>query len=334
MDSFWQLELGINLFLQGLGEWLTLPMRLLSFLGQEEFFAMIMPLIYWCIDARLGFRISIMLLLSNGVNGVLKQFLRTPRPFWYSPRVLPLAVETSFGLPSGHAQVSASVWGFLASKIKEKIIAIVIWTLVLLIGISRIYLGVHFTSDVITGWLLGISLIVIFIRWEKGVITWFTSQPFSKQILLCVLSSIVLLSIMALPVLFEPTWTPPANWLVNTSRIIPPDDFTPLDASGAFTTAGTFLGMTTGIVLLNRRNRLFDPSGSLKIKSLRYMVGMIGMLTFWYGLSQLFPRTNDFLGFGLRFFRYFLVGFWIAYLAPMLFLKIGLINRGINLNER
>lgn len=334
MDSLWQFELGVNLFLQSLGEWLILPMKLLSFLGQEEFFTIIMPLLYWCVDARLGFRVSVMLLLSNGFNSMLKQTFRTPRPFWYDRRALPLAVETSFGLPSGHAQISSSVWGLLAFKIKKRAVSIIIWAIVLLIGLSRIYLGVHFTSDVIIGWLLGITLMILFIRWEKGVIAWFAIQPFSRQLVLCVLCSLVLLSLMVLPVLFEPTWNIPASWIANAFRAIPPEDFTPLDVSGAFTTAGTLLGMTTGVTLLRRRYRVFDASGSLKVKSLRYLVGMIGVLIFWYGLGQLFPRTDNFLSFGLRFLRYTLVGFWIAYFAPVLFFKIGLLSKTIKPNER
>ncbi|NPV77221.1 MAG: phosphatase PAP2 family protein [Anaerolineae bacterium] len=334
MDFLWQFEIGVNLFLQSLGEWLILPMKLLSFLGKEEFFTIIMPFLYWCVDARLGLRVSVMLLLSNGFNNILKQTFRTPRPFWYDHRVLPLAVETSFGLPSGHAQISSSVWGLLAFKIKKRAVSIIVWTIVFLIGFSRVYLGVHFTSDVIIGWLSGITLMILFIRWEKGVIAWFAVQPFSKQLGLSVLCSFVLLSLMVLPVLFEPTWNIPADWIVNASRAIPPADFTPLDVSGAFTTAGTFLGMTTGVILLRRRYQIFDTSGSLKIKSLRYLVGIIGMLAFWYGLGQLFPRTDDFLGFGLRFLRYALVGLWIAYLAPVLFFKMGLLSRAIKPSER
>ena len=334
MDSLWQFELGITLWLQSLGRGLIFPMKLLSFLGREEFFTIIMPLLYWCVDARLGIRVSIILLLSNGGNSILKQTFRTPRPFWYDHRVLPLAVETSFGSPSGHAQISSSVWGLVAFKIKKRVVSSIIWILIFLIGLSRVYLGVHFTSDVVIGWLLGVILVILFIRWEKGIVSWFTMQPFYKQLTLCVLCSLILLNLMVLPVLVEPAWYIPTNWMANASRVVPLNDFTPLDVSGAFITAGTLLGMTTGVVLLKRQYRIFDVSGSVIIKGLRYLVGMIGVLVVWYGLGLLFPRNHDFLGLSLRFLRYTLVGIWIAYLAPLLFFKIGLLNRTIKPIER
>ena len=78
-----------------------------------------MPALYWCIDARLGLRVGMILLLSNGLNAVLKLAFHTPRPYWVDARVTGFAAESSFGLPSGHAQSAASVWGLLASSFRK-----------------------------------------------------------------------------------------------------------------------------------------------------------------------------------------------------------------------
>ena len=64
------LDFGVRLivFLQGLGNWLELPMKFLSFLGTEDFFMVALPVIYWCIDSTLGIQVAVILMLSNSVN--------------------------------------------------------------------------------------------------------------------------------------------------------------------------------------------------------------------------------------------------------------------------
>jgi hypothetical protein len=54
--------------LQGFGDWQTLPMKLFSFLGTEEFFMLVLPIIYWCVDSLLGLRVVIVLLLNTTIN--------------------------------------------------------------------------------------------------------------------------------------------------------------------------------------------------------------------------------------------------------------------------
>ena len=69
------------MFLQSLGgEWLTTPMQIFSLLGNEEFYLLIMPLFYWCIDARIGLRLGLLLLISNGIVDILKLVIPCPAP--------------------------------------------------------------------------------------------------------------------------------------------------------------------------------------------------------------------------------------------------------------
>ena len=112
------LEFGVRFIvgLQGLGAWPTLPMQFFSFLGTEDFFMLALPILYWCVDSMLGLRVAVILLLSTNINAAFKLALHGPRPYWYSPKVLALATETSFGVPSGHAQTAATIWGLLAAN--------------------------------------------------------------------------------------------------------------------------------------------------------------------------------------------------------------------------
>ena len=95
--------------IQALGAWLEVPMRFFSFLGTEDFFLLVLPLVYWCVDARLGVRVGFILITGNCLNSVFKLMLAGPRPYWVSAQVAPLSAESTFGVPSGHSQHSLSV---------------------------------------------------------------------------------------------------------------------------------------------------------------------------------------------------------------------------------
>ena len=108
------------LAVQGLGAWLEAPMKLFSFLGTENFFLLVLPLIYWCVDASLGMRVGFILITSSYVNGIFKLWFAGPRPYWVSDKVIPFSVESSFGVPSGHAQNAVTNWGMLAAGSRRR----------------------------------------------------------------------------------------------------------------------------------------------------------------------------------------------------------------------
>ena len=174
MDWLLQLEIQITLMLQSLGGWLAAPMQLLSFFGQESFYILIMPALYWCLDAGIGLRLGAMLMLSGTFNGYFKLLFHSPRPYWVDARVAALSSETSFGLPSGHAMNAASVWGLLGIDLKPRWRR-ALWAagiLAFLIGFSRLYLGVHFLRDVLAGWLLGGTWMVCTVLIMESVSRW------------------------------------------------------------------------------------------------------------------------------------------------------------------
>lgn len=150
-------EISSILLLQTL-EWPLSFIKLVSSLGSKEFYLLFMPFLYWCWDARLGFRVGLILVLTQGLNVALKIAIHCPRPYWVSPEVKALANEISFGMPSGHAQGAVSVWGITARRIRYSWAYAMAFGLCLLIGISRVSLGVHFPGDVIGGWAAGCRL--------------------------------------------------------------------------------------------------------------------------------------------------------------------------------
>lgn len=118
-------------------------------------------------NKKLSFIITANLGLITIINQVLKFIVKRPRP-----SDLFLIVETGYSFPSGHSMVSLSFYGlliyFIYKYFKNKKLKIFLITflslIIILIGISRVYLGVHFVSDVISGFLLSLSYLIIFIK--------------------------------------------------------------------------------------------------------------------------------------------------------------------------
>lgn len=106
------------------------------------------------------------------LNQLLKRILRRPRPTEFR-----IVEETGYSFPSGHSMVSMAFYGYLIyliyRYIKNKYIKwsliVLLSILICLIGISRIYLGVHYTSDVLGGFLLSISYLVVYISLIKNL---------------------------------------------------------------------------------------------------------------------------------------------------------------------
>jgi membrane-associated phospholipid phosphatase len=145
MDNLLNAGIQFIIWLQSLGSWLTPIMKVITFMGNEQFYLLIAPAILWCLDATLGLRVGIFLMINGMVNTAFKVAFHGPRPYWYSSDVSALgSAENSFGAPSGHAQHSVVVWGALAERIKQRWVWIIAILLMFFIGVSRLYLAVHF----------------------------------------------------------------------------------------------------------------------------------------------------------------------------------------------
>lgn len=124
-------------------------------------------------NKKIGISISINLGLAALTNFLLKQILQRPRPIGH--RIID---ESGYSLPSGHSMVSMAFYGFLIYLVYKRIenkhlksfLIALLFVLIINIGISRIYLGVHYTSDVIAGFLVAISYLIIYANTIKSLI--------------------------------------------------------------------------------------------------------------------------------------------------------------------
>jgi len=324
MDALHELEILWVLFIQSLGAWLQEPMRMLSLLGQEEFYMLVMPILYWSIDAAMGLRVAIMLLLSNGVNTIFKISLHSPRPYWLDTQVKTFAVETSFALPSGHAQHAASIWGLIAASTKGTTGKILLGLLIFLIGLSRIYLGVHFITDVLIGWALGGLMLWAFLKLEKPIASWLKKRSLAQLLSISLISSVLLGSSVLFTGAAAANWQIPEVWQATARLAQMENEIDPMNMDGAFTIAGTWLGMMAGAAWLHHRQGGFNPSGTPGQRLLRYLIGVAGIFVFWFVLGQVFPREANAVSFSLRYLRYTMVGLWVSAAAPILFERLGL----------
>lgn len=126
-------------------------------------------------NRRIGLSIIANLGIITGLNLLLKQIVQRPRPTEYR-----IVNETGYSFPSGHSMVSMAFYGFLIyliyKYVKNQYLKIGLITflsiLIISIGISRIYLGVHYTSDVMAGFCISVSYLVLYVssvsNWIKA----------------------------------------------------------------------------------------------------------------------------------------------------------------------
>jgi membrane-associated phospholipid phosphatase len=307
---------------QNLGSWLSTPMKLFSFIGDEDFFLMFMPIFFWCISPLLGVRLGLLLLFSACINSILKLAFYSPRPFWYSREVTALTSESSFGMPSGHAMNATSIWGGLAVSIRQRWAWIVFPLIIFFVGLSRLYTGVHFPIDVLLGWLFGIAFLLVYFRLETPVKNWLARQAASTQLLTAFAASAALIVGGLVFRAALAGWTVPEAWIANASfaGVEPPH---PVALAGLFSYSGVIFGMAAGLVFLYSRGG-FQAEGPLWKRIVRFPVGIVGVLLIWRGLGMFLPGGEDALGYFFRYFRYALIGFWVVGAAPLLFVKMSL----------
>ncbi len=316
------LEFGVRFIVafQGLGAWPTLPARFFSYLGTENFFILALPILYWCVDSMLGIQVAVLLLVTTNLNAAFKMAFHGPRPYWYSPKVRALASETSFGIPSGHAQTAATIWGLLAVSLRKWWGWLGAILLTLLIGLSRLYLGVHFPHDVLLGWLIGGMLLWLALRFWAPVLAWAKKLSVGGQVLAAFLASLAIFVLPLIPFIWlkVTNWQPPQDWAMFATQAISLIDVA--------TAAGTLFGMLLGLVWLAGQGG-FQTKGLWWKLILRYLLGVAGVLIIRYGLKYIFPSGENALAYFFGYLRYAVIGFWVTGGAPWMFIRVKLAEK-------
>ncbi|MFN2283441.1 MAG: phosphatase PAP2 family protein [Anaerolineae bacterium] len=278
------------LWLQQFHPALDFPFRAFTFTGEELFFLLFLPLIYWCLDRRTGARVTFLFLISTYINAIAKEFFAQPRPAQYDARVWAFSdVGGTGGFPSNHTQSAVVVWGYLAATFRRTWLWVLAGLLMIMVPLSRLYLGVHFPHDLLGGYALGALLLFIYLRWGERGEQWLARMGVGAQL--------ALVAALAIPL----------------TLIFPTED--------GVTGGATLLGMGVGFVIQARWIG-FEVDGVLWKRVLRYTLGAAVIVGLWAGLRTAFSALEPALLF--RFIRYTLMGFWGGAGAPWLFVQLGL----------
>jgi membrane-associated phospholipid phosphatase len=285
---------------------LTALVKALTLLGSELFYIPAILLIYWCVDERKGQRLALLLLLSAWLNTALKDLLQQPRPYFLDPSV-GRARAAGYGLPSGHAQQSLVFWAAALppgprGKSRAWIIA---GAVSLVLGFTRLYLGVHFPTDLAGGWILALALLALYGLLGEPLAAFLAAGGTRVRLIALAGAAFVM------------------NALYPNDRSL-----------GAL-----FLGFGGGYSLMIRSFPFSAAAlGAAPVppwlhRPLRLALGAAGGFLIYRGFGafrELFAGAASFLGaYELgRFLHYGLMGLWSSAGAPWLFLRLRLCREG------
>lgn len=132
-----------------------------SFLGSTYFYVSAIVILV-IVKSRKDLYTGIHLLIIQGINRIIKFIVKRPRP----PQIYHLVVETNYSFPSGHSMSAMAGYGLFIIELKNsgfkyrKVLMVILGLMIFFIGLSRIYLGVHYFSDVIGGYLISLSYLL------------------------------------------------------------------------------------------------------------------------------------------------------------------------------
>ena len=320
METLQQFGISLIQALQSLSPSLDGLMKFFTFLGTIEFYLLFLTFIYLAVDSRLGIRVLLILITTDIWGSNFKLLFHQPRPYWVGG-VKKLVEETSYGIPSTHASDSLAVWGYLAYRLRKTWLWIVAVALVVLIGISRLYLGVHFPHDVAFGWLMGAVWLWVFAKSENRVASWAKQQGEWISIGISFTLSLAVILVGLLIQVWLTGKPDPSQWSAFAVQARTP--------SYSFTLAGALFGAISGYVLM-KRSAPFRSDGRWLQRVGRYGLGILGLLVIYFGLDVLFgliAADETVLGYALRYIRYATATFWVTFIAPWILLRIGLAER-------
>ncbi len=267
--------------------------KFLDYFDRQEFFFILVPVIWLCVGWRSGLRILYALLLCNYTNNLLKGFFLSPRPFHLDPQVG--VIQTSgLGFPSGAAQNVILLSGILLNSWKSAWRWLAAFLYILLISFSRVYLGLHFPSDIVAGWFVGFGLLAIYMygfpTLEKRLAN---MSPFSRFMTSQIAPLLLLVCQYSIP----------------TIRI-----------------TGILMGVGTGLSFITSYKLFFAMPQSVLEYLGRSAIGIIGSFSCYYLLNALIPNTTS-----TTFLKFFLLGLWLSvgtHLAVRLFYRNRLASFG------
>ncbi len=272
-------------------------MGLFTRLGEEIIVFGAICILFWCIDKKTAYKLGLVFFGSGiAVQGAKVSFC-IERPFVIDPSLKPVAnateAATGYSFPSGHTQSATSMFGYLAFNLKSIWLKILCVLAFLLVGFTRMYLGVHTIYDVAVSTVIALLAAYFITHFGQALlrdqnVTKLSVALGSLSVILCIYSFVLAFAGHA-----------------ELSQI-----------NDCFKTGGAGLAFAIGY-FFERKYIDFNPkSASLPWQVLKLIIGVAGAMALKSGLKLIDPDN-----LAIDFIRYFLTVLWVVAIYPFIFGK-------------
>ncbi|GHU72014.1 phosphatidic acid phosphatase [Spirochaetia bacterium] len=284
---------------------LTAFMKGVTNFGAAPIYISLIIMTFWCFDEKKGVRLTLAIMASTWINLGLKAALHQPRPFWneWDPKV-GMIHESSNGFPSGHAQMSLTLWTIIASWSKKKSFYAIAILISLLVGFSRIYLGVHFPTDLFGGWILGALVLTAYFLLADKIEAALIKGGMRIQMYAAAAAAFIM-------ILYRPS----AELLISGAVVLGTGIGYSLTCHYLHFSAAPCFGRTGLALVLTRFARA--------------ILGLLGAVLVFLILGRLDPGANSSYYQLFFFLRYVILALWIFTGAPWVFQQLHLAEKPV-----
>ncbi len=259
----------------------------ITYLGDTLVYMLVLPIIYYAYDKKIGKRLAFCVLLSGYITESFKASFKDPRP--------PTTDEPSYGFPSGHSLSAAAYWGYigygLKDEVKNYVVPIITSIIIFLVALSRVIIGIHDLQDIAGGLIMGIGFLLAFIHLEPTLTEKYNALNLTKRMSIAIIVPLLLFLIGTIVFLTE-----------NFALV-----------------GGFMLGASIGFVLEEERVKYEPSEVNNKAKIINLVLGIVILLVVYFLNSFLLDIVPNFI---VEFILYAVLGFVISFVSPLIFTKI------------